>query len=311
MTRPRSQLVSPADTPYYHCVSRCVRRAYLCGRDAVTGQCYEHRRQWIENRIRLLSSLFAIDICSYAVLSNHYHVVVKLGSSEDWSEQDVINRWLTLYKGPLLIQRHHQGEALTPAERDTVSSIIEIWRQRLQSLSWFMKLLNEPIARMANAEDNCTGHFWESRFKSQALLTEEALISCMAYVDLNPIRAGMARTPESSDHTSIKERIQPAFSLAEAIKDQNLATELNLPIKPLLYFEDTVKPEIQKGIPFSLSDYLQLVDWTGRAIRNDKTGFIPNGLPPILTRLNIPIEQWLINSQHFEKIVHRRFRKSA
>ncbi|MBR9910904.1 MAG: hypothetical protein GYB33_11215 [Gammaproteobacteria bacterium] len=103
-----------------------------------------------------------------------------------------------------------------------------------------MKLLNEPIARMANAEDNCTGHFWESRFKSQALLTEEALISCMANVDLNPIRAGMARTPEPSDHTSIKERIQPAFNLAEAIKDQHLTTELNLPIKPLLRFEDTV-----------------------------------------------------------------------
>ncbi|MBR9910430.1 MAG: transposase [Gammaproteobacteria bacterium] len=311
MTQPRSQLVSPADTPYYHCVSRCVRRAFLCGSDPVTGQCYEHRRQWIENRIRLLSSLFAIDICSYAVMNSHYHVVVKLDTSEDWSEQDVIDRWLTLYKGPLLIQRHHRGEALTPAERDTVSSIIEIWRQRLQSLSWFMKLLNEPIARMANAEDNCTGHFWESRFKSQALFTEEALISCMAYVDLNPIRAGISRTPESSKHTSVRERIQPAFNLSEAIKDQNLATEFNLPIKPLLRFEDTVKRDTRTGIAYSLSDYLQLVDWTGRAIREDKTGSIPGKLPPILTRLNIPIEQWLINSQHFEKIVHRRFRKSA
>ncbi|WP_243748530.1 ATP phosphoribosyltransferase regulatory subunit [Pseudomaricurvus alcaniphilus] len=174
-----------------------------------------------------------------------------------------------------------------------------------------MKLLNEPIARMANAEDKCTGHFWESRFKSQALLTEEALISCMAYVDLNPIRAAMARTPKSSEHTSLRERIQPTFDLTEVIKDQSLAEGFNGAIKPLLRFEDTVKSDNQAGIHYSLSDYLQLVDWTGRVIRVDKTGSIPSKLPPILTRLNVPIEQWLVNSQHFEKIVHRRFRKSA
>ncbi|WP_439136300.1 transposase, partial [Pseudomaricurvus sp.] len=288
MTQPRKQLVSPSDTPFYHCVSRCVRRAFLCGTDSVTGQDYEHRRPWIENRIRLLSSLFAIDICAYAVMSNHYHLIVKINSSDDWSDQDVVDRWLTLFKGPILVQRFRNGEALAQVERDTVSQILEVWRKRLQDLSWFMKCLNEPIARMANAEDNCTGHFWESRFKSQALLTEEALLSCMAYVDLNPIRAGMARTPESSEHTSIKERIQPTINLADAIKGQDLSSELHVPIKPLLSFEDSVKPDLQTGIAYSLSDYLQLVDWTGRAIRDDKTGSISTHLPPILSRLNIP-----------------------
>ncbi len=174
-----------------------------------------------------------------------------------------------------------------------------------------MKTLNEAIARKANAEDKCTGHFWESRFKSQALLTEEALLSCMAYVDLNPVRAGMAKTPESSEHTSIKERIEPTFNLADAIKDQHLTSSFNLTVKPLLPFDYTIKPDIQLGVPYSLIDYLQLVDWTGRAIRDDKRGSIPDKLSPILTRLNIPPQQWLSSSQHFEKIVHRRFRKSA
>ncbi|NHO68550.1 transposase [Aestuariicella hydrocarbonica] len=312
MTKPRKLLVSTSDTPYYHCLSRCVRRAFLCGTDSVNGQSYEHRRQWVEERIRLLSSLFAIDICAYAVMSNHYHIVVKLNSSESWTDTDVLDRWLTLYKGPLLVQRYRQGEVLSAAEKTTVSDIIEVWRQRLQSLSWFMKSLNEPIARMANAEDHCSGHFWESRFKSQALLTEEALLTCMAYVDLNPIRAGMASTPETSDHTSLKERIQPRFSLAEAIKNQALPGNCNTSAKPLLAFEGRLtqrKP--QPGLGFSLSDYLQLVGWTGRAIRNDKSGSIPTNLPPILARLHIPPHQWLGDSQHFEKIVHRRFRKSA
>ncbi len=311
MTQPRKQLVSTYDTPYYHCVSRCVRRAFLCGTDSITGQCYEHRRQWLENRIRLLSSLFAIDICGYAVMSNHYHLVVKIGSSENWTDQEVLERWLTLYKGPLLVQRYRNGEVLGQAEKETVSDIIEVWRKRLANLSWFMKTLNEPIARKANAEDHCTGHFWESRFKSQALLTEEALLSCMAYVDLNPVRAGMAKTPEASEHTSIKERIEPSFNLADAIKDQHLTSSFNLPVKPLLPFNDTIKQDTQLGIQYSLIDYLQLVDWTGRAIRDDKLGSISDRLPPILTRLNIPPEQWLSSSQHFEKIVHQRFRKAA
>lgn len=311
MTQPRRQLISLADTPYYHCISRCVRRAFLCGTDSITGKCYEHRRQWVENRIRILSSLFAIDICSYAVMSNHYHLVVKLNTARDWSTQEVLKRWLTLHKGPLLVQRYQKGEALNPAERETVSDLIEVFRQRLQSLSWFMKCLNEPIARLANTEDDCTGHFWESRFKSQALTSEEALLSCMAYVDLNPIRAGEAKTPEHSQHTSIKERIQPKFNLANAVKGQVLAREFTLPIKPLLPFDEAIKNLEQDRISYSLNDYLQLVDWSGRAIRTDKHGAICSKLPPILTRLSIDSDRWLLNSQHFEKIVHRRFRKSA
>lgn len=311
MTQPRSQLISLTDTPYYHCVSRCVRRALLCGTDSNTGQSYEHRRRWLENRIRLLSSLFAVDICSYAVMSNHYHIVVKLNPNHDWSEQEVLKRWLTLHKGPLLIQRYQNGASLSPAEKMTVSELIEVFRQRLHSLSWFMKCLNEPIARMANAEDDCTGHFWESRFKSQALTSTEALLSCMAYVDLNPVRAGEAKSPESSGYTSIKERVKPTFNLAQAVKGQGLSRGFTLSVKPLLPFDEVISSEGQEAIPYSFNDYLQLVDWSGRAIRTDKYGAISSRLPHILTRLNISPERWLLNSQHFEKIVHRRFRKTA
>ncbi len=309
MTQARAHLVATEDTPYYHCVSRCVRRAFLCG-SGENGRSYEHRRQWIEDRIRLLSSIFTVGICSYAVMSNHYHIVVKLSSSDELTQDEVIQRWLTLHRGPLLIQQYVQGKPLEKIEFDTITKITDVWRRRLSSLSWFMKCLNEPIARMANEEDKCTGHFWESRFKSQALLTEEALLSCMAYVDLNPVRAKMAATPETSNHTSIKERIKPTFDLREAIKKQGL-NSFELPIKALLHFDDAITDQKNSRIPFSLYDYLQLVDWTGRAIRDNKRGHIPSHLPPILQRLNIPTDEWLDNSQQFERIVHRRFKKAA
>ena len=165
MTRPRKELVCVEDTPWYHVVSRCVRRTYLCGFDQSTGKNYEHRRQWIVDRIRLLSSLFTIEVCSYAVMSNHYHIVVRLcpGETEKWSQAEVVKRWMCLFKGTVQVQQWQSGAELSPAEQTLVDERIAVYRERLGSLSWFMKCLNEPIARAANKEDKCTGHFYKHR----------------------------------------------------------------------------------------------------------------------------------------------------
>jgi len=218
----RSELICIENTPFYHLTSRCVRRTFLCGFDIETGKDYEHRRGWIENRIRILSSLFGIDICAYAVMSNHIHIACQLCPEqiEYLSDREVVSRWRSLHKGSLVIQKWAENETLIDAELTLVNKYITLYRTRLSSISWFMKCLNEPIARQANKEDGCTGHFWEARYKSQALLSEEAILSCIAYVDLNPIRAQMAKTPESSKHTSIKERINPCFQLDTAIEEQ-------------------------------------------------------------------------------------------
>jgi len=304
MPQPRYTQVSPKETPYYHIVSRCVRRTFLCGTDHASGNCYEHRRQWIEDRIRLLSSVFTVSIAAYAVMSNHYHLVVKLcpAEAEHWSTREVLERWTVLYKGPWLVQRYLAGEPLSEAERKTVHDMAEVYRKRLTDLSWFMKCLNEPIARQANAEDGCTGHFWESRFKSQPLLTEQALLTCMAYVDLNPVRAGIASTPESSEHTSIRERIKPVFNLDCAIRGQQEQGALNcftIKLKPLLHFDGSTTADTQTGLPFHPIDYLQLVEQTGRVIRPDKRGHIQHD-QPILKRLGYSEDDWLIQATGFE-----------
>ena len=309
-------MISLADTPYYHITSRCVRRAFLCGVDHYSGKDYEHRRQWVVDRIRLLSSLFAIDVCAYAVMHNHYHLVLKICPEqiEEISDDDVMNRWCALFKGPLLVRRYRDGDDLKPFERTTVLDIVNVWRSKLASISWFMRCLNQPIAHQANREDKCTGKFWESRFTSQALKSEEALLSCMAYVDLNPVRAGIADRPETSGHTSIRERLQSEFNLQQAIEDQTKCGDLrdfNTTLKPLLPFEKRFTNEVQTGILFNFEEYLALIDWTGHVIRNDKRGYIDNALPPILTRLKITREQWQINTTQFEAIHPKRFNRQT
>ncbi len=204
MTMARGQLVDSTVTPYYHCISRCVRRAFLCGEGC------EHRKQWVEDRLKELASIFAIEVCAYAVLDNHLHVVLRLNdqAAAGWSNEETVRRW-----GKLFPPRGKDRQTLKVTEawvEDRLKDakwIVEC-RKRLNDLGWFMKCIKEPLARMANREDECRGTFWEARFKSIAILDEEALLTTLAYVDMNVMAAGMAKTPEESAHTSVKARVE-------------------------------------------------------------------------------------------------------
>jgi len=292
MTTARKQLISLADTPYYHCISRCVRRAFLCGEDKNTGQSYDHRRGWVEDKMLALSQVFAIDVCAYAIMSNHTHMVlfVDEAMATTWTTSEVIERWHQLFKGTLLTQQYCRGEEIPDYLMTSLLETVEVYRNRLMNISWFMRLLNQSIAIQANQEDNCTGHFWEGRFKSQALLDEAALAACMAYVDLNPVRAKIAKTPESSAHTSVKERA------AKAKKGKQPSM--------LLPFVGNPRKVMLKGLPFELTDYLELIELTGRCIREDKVGYIKENQLALLTRLNINPENWLTLSKEFRKLFH-------
>jgi REP element-mobilizing transposase RayT len=291
VTRARNQLISLDTTPYYHCISRCVRRAFLWGDDSLTGNNYEHRKAWVIARLRELADVFAIDICAYAVMSNHYHLVLRVNrlQADSWDSDKVVEQWQKLYKRPLLVARYQKGETTSQAESAQAEQLIATWRHRLTDISWFMRSLNEHLARKANEEDGCTGRFWEGRFKSQALLDEAAVLTCMSYVDLNPIRADVSDTPEDADYTSIKQRIQELRKHSDK-SDSSENKPQPIPLMPLL---KPGKDRHEHAIGFTLNDYLELIDWAGKAIREDKCGAIPTDAPPILQRIGLETGRYL------------------
>ena len=282
MPTARADQIDLSITPYYHCMVRCVRRAYLCGKDAYSGQNFEHRRGWVRERVRELVGLFAIDVCAYAVLSNHLHVVLHVDQERaaSWSDAEVVRRYCSLHptaKGDY--------DSL-PSEKQRVQRR-QTWRARLYDVSWMMRTLNESIARRANKEDDVSGRFWEGRFKCQALLDEQGLLTCMTYVDLNPVRAGIADTLDASDYTSIQERLRHR---SRQRKNRQKQTG-----------PDTLAPFAGQGparhatmqLPATLRAYVELVDWTGRLIAGGKRGRIVGPPPKLLLENEVSVERWL------------------
>lgn len=220
MTTPRKVLIDSEVPLFYHLVSRCVRRSALCGYDHVTRRNYKHRKQWLIDRLMFLGRFFSVEVHAYTIMSNHFHLVVYYDplACQRWSDEEVADRWLAI------CPPRKQGGEVDALALEVVKlallqdeSRLRHVRKELGSVSTFMKFLKQPIARRANVEDECTGHFFEQRFYSGALLDDESILAAMAYVDINPIQAKIEKTVEACKDSSVAVRLKAAANSAEAL----------------------------------------------------------------------------------------------
>ena len=298
MTTARAHLVDPHVTRWYHCITRCVRQAFLLGDQP-------DRKSWIDHRLHELAEIFAISVAGFAVLDNHVHLLLRLDPdvAVAWADEELVRRW-----GRLFPPRYRLGRPLPVADAWVQARLQDAaWlartRQRLQSLSWFMKCWKEPLARLANRQEETRGAFFEGRFKSVAILDEESLLATCTYIDLNPVAAGIAQVPESSDHTSIKERVEHVKAQGRT-EDLQAAQRGSVPgsaaaagLEESLWLcpvedrrrIDSAREGMIEG--FSLGNYLLLVDYTGRLFREGKATIAPQ-LAGILERLGSSVESW-------------------
>ena len=314
VARPREEVIHPEEVGVYHCWSRCVRRAFLCGQDRLTGQDYEYRRDWIRDFEETLAGLFAIDIGFHSELSNHIHLVVRNRPEvvAQWPDREVAERWLRITH----VIKSKDGQTKQISAGQIALEIakpgrLDVLRRRLADPSFFMAALCEHVGRRGNREDKQSGHFWEDRFGCRNLDNDASILVCGIYVDLNQIRAGETTTPEASTHTSaydrIRARLESAAGELAATRPDGWLCELTL--------EQGLDADVREGVlastsrrasdkgllPIKLDDYLRLLDYSGRALREGKSGAIPADLAPILERLGIQTSLWTELVTHFHE----------
>ncbi len=311
----RREIVRQGQPGIFHVCSQCVRQAFLLGIDRTTGRDYTHRRQWFLDRLQLLTANFMVDVGFAAILSNHFHLVLRTNPRlvNRMGTWEVARRWLRVYpgkrvlEGPWIEPSEEQVKALAQ-DKEKIAKI----RKRLSNVSWFMSALCEFIARKANREDDCKGRFFAGRFACREITSDGGLLICGMYVDLNQIRAGEAATPESSIYCSIAWRI--AAGAKTGRKKQRESHSADEWLAPL-----TLEPEHLGEVPcesgrrasdkgllsMSFKEYLKLLDWVGRQVSTDKKGAIPSGLAPILQRLGIQSAELVETVENLT----RRFRR--
>ncbi len=306
----RRKLLGHDRQAVYHCWNRCVRRAFLCGRDPVTGQDFSHRRDWVLVREEQLASLFTIDIEFRAELSNHLHLVLRSlpRVARRLPPREVVRRWLTITKIAKCF-----GDELPEPDPKRVEKLardkqlVRKLRRKLSSISWFMGILSENIARRANAEDGCRGRFWETRYKCRECTDPSALLLVAIYVDLNPYRAGETDNPVSSRYASIYQRLQSQGMRKNAanrpdgwLGELTLAPESKAD-EVLAHSSRTGRRASDLGIlPISLADYVRLLKWTARQLKSGQRNTIPADLAAVLDHFQVQPDKWLETVETYE-----------
>ena len=317
----RSQTVDPDEIQLIHTWTRNVRRSFICGYDELLGIDYEHRREWFRDREEFLASIYAIDIITFAIMHNHHHQLLRTRPDivKTLTNEQVIRRLMKLEYDRWFFPDGSDRKSTKGIVHKRINdpAFVQAARRRLSDVSKFMQSLNQHIAKKANAEDGCSGSFFEQRFGHEVLADTSAVLACKMYIDLNPIRASMASTPEESEFTGVYERINGfRMFLVESGGDVELRLGHSSPevhqwerlgegtsawLSPIEIDErlDPIGPDIEpsgrrasrKGVlPMPLLEYLDLLDFTGRRIRSDKRGAIPPSLNPILKRIGIAFD---------------------
>jgi len=325
----RAEVFAAEEVAIVHVMNRTVRRCFLLGDDPVTGKNYDHRKAWMEDELQHLALYFGCDLLCYSILSNHFHLILR--SRPDvvatWDDAEVARRWMMLC--PKRRTSDRQPAEPTPGELQTILSnpaaLREI-RTRLSDISWWMRLLCQKIGRWANREDGELGKFWQARYRAVRLLDEAAILACAAYVDLNPIRAALAESIETSPYTSAQQRaleLQRHTSSSQTIDSGTVHaqhTAQSSPsraiaqfLSPVCLSEDGsgIGPCVHTGglrasdkgfLRLSAAAYLELLDWTARQLRSDKRGATPASAARLFERLGIDERSWCELTKNFGRL---------
>ena len=324
MTTARQDIIAKDRNERYHISCRCVQKAWLLGTDPDTGNDYNHRKDWIPDKLKFYQKIFCIDLGAYAVMDNHFHIIIenRIDLANKLTDKEIVFRWLLLHP----TREAKKAKRVEPTSDEINEKLItldlEKTRQRLCDISWYMKEFNWSIAYRANREMNRKGKFFEARFNCQYLADDAAVLTCMIYVDLNVIRARAAKSVEESVFTSAHDRsvadlamknletfsaIQPATLTLTYPQEQEIKNQIEL-VKNhhwLAPLKSDVSSDLKPFLNITLDKYLDLLDYTGRAYHKDKPGIIPGTIAPILMAMDLNHNLWMASIKNYGSWFYR------
>jgi REP element-mobilizing transposase RayT len=273
MATARRKIVTPDIPSAYFITCRCNYAAELFGETT------PYRKGWVEDEIFRLINIMAIDLFAHSVLSNHYHILIKIRPDivKRWSAEEVAKRYFALCPSSRKKRPKGVKKSDPPTQKEInwfvfASGKLKRARKRLSCVSFFMQRLNHRISCLVHADEGVKGRLWESRFHSRRVVDAVSFLRMMIYIDINLLRAGMVRKLEDSRHTSIRYRIEKFLNRCPPEHETRAALLANL-----------------QGV--SMGDYLKLVDVSARRITPHKYS-VPESEPSIEDRLGISGEQW-------------------
>lgn len=273
----RKRIIDESEVGTYLITNRCVRRAFLMGEDFNSGEILDFRRAWVEEWLESLAEVMLIDILDFCVMSNHYHLVLRNRPDllDELSDEECARRLALMYPGVTCLDRLPDEECPLRVQEMLADSNFENKRRRLTSISSFMAIWQEAIAKRANLEDDCTGHFWEGRFHSVKLLDSIAVLYAFAYVDLNPVKANLTSRVCEAKHTGLKLR----WNAREASRDTWLTP-----------FD--CREHADGCLPMTLEEFVNAIQKRADAWLANKHTTLSVGHPKRLCELGISKELW-------------------
>ncbi len=308
-SKPRRLVVDPTEVMVYHCYNTCARQAFHLTDDAKSSE----RLEWLRSTEEILASLFAIEVCFHAELDNVFHLVVRSRPDvvERMSDEEVVRRWLKIAK----LKCCGASEIEEPTSKRVRKEMkkrrrVKRLRKRLSHVSWFVGSLSENLSRRINRADGTRGTIWASRYQCDRLPDEASILIGGISVDLNLIRAGKAETPDESVNTSAYERIQAQRMATRMEATQQVVTqerpeapgngrldgwlvELTMDRSrptdaPERYRSSTGRRASDMGLlALSVSQYLQILEWTKNQLCSDKRRALCSSLETVLERMGL------------------------
>jgi hypothetical protein len=295
MTIARAQLIDPSVSRWYHCVTRCVRRAPLLAEGSFD------RKAWLERRIEELAGIFAVSVGAYSILDDQIQLLVRHEAeiAGSWSATEVVRRRARLYPPYDRSRRPLPVTDLWVAQRRKDAAGVLTAREQLQNIGRFMKCLKEPLSRMANREDHTGGPFFDERFKSVGILDDQSLVAACIYIDLSPSWTAKAARPLETPYTSLRTRAAHLKRFRRTAVPRKIKTgskssahaEDSLWLCPI---EDRSHVKGSREGMFKdllLQDYLILIDYSANLGRGRKASASSPAVE-ILARLGFSAQRW-------------------